>query len=246
MRKRTWKLLLSSHWSFVAAALVATAITTASPTRAQAQADASVASPSDAPLPSCLDQSIRDELGDSLRPRGVQKRRFLKNKHVEVIAHGGILGADLLSTSYLAGGSLTFYLTEDLGIELLFDVTQVALDLDKPLAEFFGEARFEPTTGYLGLANLVWSPIHAKLKIGDSIVHSDILFTAGAGRLFHDSVQGVTFDAGIALEMYVTGWLTVRFDVRDIIAVQEAVAETRLTNNIAATAGVAFWIPTGL
>lgn len=209
-------------------------------------AHAQVAKPSDEPLPSCLDQSIKDELGATLRPKGVQKRTFLKNKRIELVAHGGVFAADLLSSSYAYGGALAFFLTEDLGLELSFDLTPVALDLDKPLANFFGDERFEPGMGYLGLANLLWSPVHAKLKMGESIVHSDIMVTAGAGRLFHDSVQGVTFDAGLILEMLVSKWVTVRFDVRDIIAVQEAVAETRLTNNIVATLGLGLWIPTGL
>jgi outer membrane beta-barrel protein len=202
--------------------------------------------PSDAPLPSCLDQSITDELGDTLRPRGVQKRTFLKNKRIELLARGGIFAADLLSSSYVYGGSLAFFMTEDLGVQVSFDALRVALDLDAPVARFFGHERFEPGMGYLGLVNLLWSPVHAKLKIGGSIVHSDILVTAGAGRLFHDSVQGVTFDAGMMLEMLVSKRVTIRFEIRDVIAVQEAVAETRLTNNIIATAGIGLWLPTGL
>lgn len=202
--------------------------------------------PSEAPLPSCLDQSIADELGDRIRPRGVQRREFLKNRKLEVVARGGLLAADLLSSSYTYGGALAFFFTEDLGVELSFDASPVALDLDEPVAGFFGDDRFEPGMGYLALASLLWSPIHAKLKIGNDILHSDILLVAGAGRLFHDSVQGVTFDAGIIVELYSSRWLTFRFDVRDVVAVQEAVAETRLTNNIIATMGLALWIPTGL
>lgn len=202
--------------------------------------------PSEAPLPSCLDQSITDELGESVRPRGVQKRVFLKNKRIELVAHGGLFAADLLSSSYSAGGALAFFLTEDLGFELRVDVTPIALDLDSPLAEFFGDERFEPGLGYLALGGLLWSPVHAKLKVGDSIVHSDIMFTAGMGKLFHESVQGVTMDVGLIVELLTGTWMSVRFDIRDVIAVQEAVAETRLTNNIVATLGLALWIPTGL
>ena len=237
------KLPRGSHRGFVVAALTAAVlIVAAMPSPALGQSN----KPSDAPLPSCLDQSIRNELGDTLRPRGVQKRDFFKNKRIEITARAGVFAADLLSSSYMAGGAVTMFLTEDLGVELSFDASPMGLDLDKPLAEFFGDERFAPATGYLALANLVWSPVHAKLKMGDSIVHADVLFISGAGRLFHDSVQGVTFDVGLALELYLSKWVTLRFDVRDVIAIQEAVAETRLTNNIAATAGVAFWIPTGL
>jgi outer membrane beta-barrel protein len=200
--------------------------------------------PSETEVPSCLDQSITDELGQTLRPRGVQKRVFEKDARFELVAHGGVFAADLFSTSYLYGGAVAYWFTEDVGLEARFDVTPIALDIDAPVAEFFQDDRFEtPGTGYLALASLLWAPIHAKLKIGDGIVHSDIELALGAGRLFHDTVQGVTFDAGMILDLYTTNAITLRLDVRDVIAVQEAVAETRLTNNIVATLGLAFWIP---
>lgn len=202
--------------------------------------------PSETPIPNCLDQSITDELGQSLRPRGVQARDFLKKGQLQLVGRGGLLAADLLSSSYLAGGALGFYITEDLGIEASFDISPLALDLDEPLAEFFGDDRFEPSMGYLALTGLLWSPVHAKLKMGDSIVHADIVLNAGGGKLFHNSVQGLAGQVGAALEIYATQWVTFRFDIRDLLLVQEAVAETRITNNIMATFGVAVWIPTGL
>lgn len=204
------------------------------------------ARPSEAPLPSCLDASIKDELGRELKPRGVQKRDFLKNKKLQLTARGGLYAGDLTSSSWVGGGALSFWFTEDLGLELGFAVTPIALDLDSPLAEFFGDDRFESGLGYLPLANLMWSPVHTKMKIGDGIVHGDLVFFAGGGRLLHDSVQGVTFDAGAALELFTTGIVTVRFEARDVMAVQEAVAETRFTNNLMATAGLSLWLPTGL
>lgn len=195
-------------------------------------------------MPSCLDESIRDELGAQIRPRGVQKRPFLKKGQFALVAHGGLLAADQMSSNYIYGGSLAFFFTEDLALEARFDVTRVVLDVDAPVAEFFGDDRFEGGRAFLALANLVWSPIHAKMKIGDGVVPADFMFTAGAGRLFHDSVQGVTFDAGAIMDFYLTQWVTLRIDIRDVIAIQEAVAETRLTNNIAITGGIALWLPT--
>jgi outer membrane beta-barrel protein len=209
--------------------------------RAQAQPK-----PSDAPLPSCLDSTIKDELGREMKPRGVQKRDFLKNKKLQITARGGLYAGDMTSSSWIGGGSLTFWFTEDLGLDLGFHVTPIALDLDTPLADFFGDDRFEKGLGYLPLANLQWSPIHTKMKIGDGITHGDIMIFAGGGRLFHDSVQGVTFDAGLALELFTSGHFTVRFEGRDVMAVQEAVAETRFTNNLMATLGLSIWVPTWL
>jgi outer membrane beta-barrel protein len=209
-----------------------------------AQAQPAPAKPSDAPLPSCLDASIKDELGRELKPRGVQKRDFLKNKKVQITGRGGLYAGDLTSSSWVGGGALTFWFTEDLGLALDFSVTPIALDLDKPLAGFFGDDRFEPGLGYLPLVNLTWSPIHTKMKTGGGIVHGDIMVFAGGGRLIHDSVQGATFDAGVALELFTTGVLTVRFEGRNVMAVQEAVAETRFTNNLVATFGLSLWVPT--
>jgi outer membrane beta-barrel protein len=202
--------------------------------------------PSEAPLPSCMDQSIAGELGDQLRPRGVQKKNFLKQGQFQLTARGGMFAGDLMSSSYAYGGALAFWVTEDLGFEGSFDVTNVNLDLDKPVAEFFGDDRFDGGIAFLAMGGLLWSPIHAKLKMAGSIVHSDLVLAVGAGRLFHDSTQGVSYNAGLALEMFTTQWITFRFELRDVIAVQEAVAETRITNNFMATAGLSLWIPTPL
>ena len=198
------------------------------------------------PPPSCLDRGISDELGASLRVRGVQKKTFLKKYRFEVIAHGGLFASDLMSTSYSWGGGVAWFLTEDLGFESTFDVTPVALDLDAPIAEFFGDPRFEGGTGYLLQAGVLWSPIHFKMKTADGgIVHGDALFALSGGRLFHETAQGLATSGGLSIELYPSRWLSFRFDLRDVMLIQEAVAETRLTHNLTAIAGIGLWIPFG-
>jgi outer membrane beta-barrel protein len=199
-----------------------------------------------APPPSCLDQSITDELGDSLRPRGVQKLPFLKEHRFELVARGGMFASDLLSTSYSYGGALVWYLAEDFGFELTFDVSPIAVDLDEPLTDFFGDPHFVGSTGYLSTANMMWAPFHFKSKTsGGSLVHGDAAVVFGAGKLFHDTAQGAAVDGGLVVELYAASWLSYRFDLRDVVLVQEAVGETRLTNNIQATVGLGIWIPFG-
>jgi len=216
------------------------------PGRSFAERRAELPVPSDEPVPSCLDDSIVDELGQRLRPRGVQKRDFLKQGELQITASGGMLAGDLMSSAYLAGGGLVLWITEDFGVGATAEITRVDLDIDRPLTEFFGDDRFENGRALLGLAGLSWSPIHGKVKIGDSIVHSDIVFSAGAGRLFHDSVQGIAFDGGVSFELLTSSWVTLQFGLRDLLMVQEAVAETQMTHNILATAGLSLWLPTGL
>lgn len=215
--------------------------------RALAQETPRPTRPSDTPPPpSCLDQSIVNELGQTLRPRGVQKKTFLKKHRFELVPRGGLYASDLLSSSYVLGGALAWYATEDLGAEVTFDVTPVAVDLDQPLADFFGDPRFTAGTGYLATASLLWSPIHFKVKTnGGSILHGDATFALGGGKLFHDTAQGIAFTGGLVVELYLLGWLSLRFDLRDVVLVQEAVAETRLTNNVTATMGLGLWVPFG-
>ncbi len=203
---------------------------------------AAPAKPSDAPLPSCLDQTLAGELGSTLKPRGVQKRNFRKKGNVVLVIHGGLYGGDLTSSSWFAGASLGYFFTEDFGIQAEFDLTPMQLDLDAPINQFFGDSRFVPAMAYVALGNFMWSPIHAKLKLGGGIVHADIMLFAGGGRMFHDAVQGLSFDAGTALDLFVTNWVTIRFDVRDLTAVEDIAGESRFTNNLIATAGLAFWI----
>lgn len=202
--------------------------------------------PSDAPLPSCLDQTIAGQLGEQLKPRGVQKRVFAKRRKINLVMQGGLHAGDLTSSSWIAGGSLGFFFTEDFGIAAEFDVTPLELDLDSPINKFFGDDRFEPGLAYVALAKVMWSPIHAKLKLGGGIVHADFLVFAGGGRMIHEAVQGIAYDAGAALDMFVTRAMTIRFTIQDLMAVQEIAAETHFTNNILATAGIALWIPSGL
>ena len=222
-----------------ACALVATGMPGA------ARAQPAPAKPSDAPLPSCLDQSLKDEIGAELKPRGVQKRNFIKAHKLVLVAHGGLFGGDMTSSSWIAGGSLGYFLTEDFGIQAQLDVTPLTLDLDAPLNKFFNDNRFKAGMAYVALGNALWSPIHAKLKLGGGIVHSDIMFFAGGGRMIHDAVQGLTFDAGAAIDLFVTTVLTVRLDARDLMAIEEIAGETRFTHNLVGTAGLALWIPTG-
>jgi len=201
------------------------------------------AKPSDAPLPSCLDQTIAGELGETLKPRGVQKKNFLKRHKINLVAHGGLYAGDLTSSAWIAGGTLGYFITEDFGLAAEFDLTPLTLDLDKPLNQFFGDNRFKAGMAYVALGNAMWAPIHAKLKLGGGIVHTDIMLFGGGGRMIHDAVQGLSFDAGAAIDFFVSGFATIRLDTRDLMAIEEIAGDTRFTHNIIATAGLSLWIP---
>lgn len=232
-----------------AAALACAAVTTLASRPVTAQPDsvavARMPLPSETPLPGCFERPIKDELTASAAQRGVQQRDFLKRRKVAVAMRGGLFNGDLASSHWLAGGELAFWLTEDFALSVGVDYTRISVDLDRPLATFFGDDRFEAGPGYVALGNAVWSPIHAKLRLGDHLSHADVLFYAGTGKLLHDSVQGMALDGGMAIEALLSRWVTLRLDIRELGAIQEVAGETRFTNNIITTAGLTFWIPTG-
>jgi outer membrane beta-barrel protein len=190
----------------------------------------------------CLDPDT--ELGAAGRRKGVQKRDFLKRLRLEVSAWGGFFASDLLSTSYDYGGAVAFYPGEDFGFEASLVVTPFSLAVEKPLTSFFNGQTFPKSMAYVVVGDLLWSPIHLKVRVSDhAIAHGDVFFALGAGNTFNQSVQGLTFDAGIGLKLYANRFLAVRFDLRDYLMIQEAIAVERVTNNIVGLFGLSLFIP---
>lgn len=190
----------------------------------------------------CLDPDA--ELGAAGRRKGVQKRDFLKRLRLEASAWGGFFASDLLSTSYDYGGALAFYPGEDFGFEASLLVTPFDLAVERPLTQFFAGQTFKKSLAFVVVGDLLWSPIHLKLRVSEkSIAHGDLFFAIGAGDTLNQTVQGVTFDAGIGLKLYAGRFFAVRFDLRDYLMIQEAVAVERVTNNIVGLLGVSLFIP---
>jgi outer membrane beta-barrel protein len=184
---------------------------------------------------------------DDVKRLGVQEKTFLRKHRVELVPQGGLYASDLLSSTYAVGGTVDFYLSEDLALESSLYLTPVALAIDSSLSKFLGVPPvFKEGKGLLLLGGLLWSPIHFKVKTaGGGIRHGDIELGMGAGKLFNETEQGLAFSGGLAIEFYLTRWLSFRLDLRDVMMIQEAVDDTRLTNNITALAGIGIWIPFG-
>jgi outer membrane beta-barrel protein len=210
----------------------------------QAPAEKSAETPPPQPSgqPSCLDETIADELGQGYRRKGVQKRDFLKKGRFELAAIGGFYASDVLSSTYAYGGALAFYPSEDFGLEVIVTRSPVEFRLEQPFNQFDKEQHFTPQTALQIVGSLLWSPMHAKFKFTDqTIIHGDLFFVAGAGRTDADSVQGLTWEAGAGLKLYVAKYVSLRLDVRDFILAQEVLGRGRVANNITTLLGVSVW-----
>jgi outer membrane beta-barrel protein len=178
------------------------------------------------------------------RRKGVQRRDFLKRHRFEVSGMGGFYASDTLSSTYSYGGALAFFPSEDFGLELLVTRSPVKFRLEEPFSAFDREQHFPPGVAWQGIVSMLWSPIHAKLRFSDeNIVHSDIFIVAGAGKTFHDSVQGLTWEVGGGIKLYLSRFVTMRIDVRDFLLPQEVLGRGRITNNLTVLAGVSLWLP---
>jgi outer membrane beta-barrel protein len=173
----------------------------------------------------------------------VQRRDFLKRHKFEVAGLGGFYASDALSSTYSYGGAVAFYPSEDFGLEVLVTRSLVRFRLEEPFNAFDNQLRFQPGVAWQGILSLLWSPIHAKFKFSEStIIHGDIFAVAGAGRTFHDSVLGLTWEAGAGLKLYFSRFVSFRLDIRDFLLPQEVLGRGRTTNNVTILAGFSLWL----
>ena len=190
----------------------------------------------------CLDPN--SPLGEEGARKGVQRRPFLKRLRVELSAWGGFFAADLTSTSYVYGGAVAFWPSEDFGVEASLLVTPVTLAVEQPLTKYFAGRVFNDSTAFSVVGDFLWAPIHYKMRVSErGIAHGDMYLALGAGSTFNSTVQGVTFDAGVGMKVYIHHWVAFRFDLRDYLWVQEAVAVQRVTNNIVGLVGFSVFLP---
>jgi outer membrane beta-barrel protein len=189
----------------------------------------------------CLDEAPLGEYGAR---KGIQKRDFLKRLRLETTIWGGFFAADLVSTSYAYGGALSFYPVEDWGFEASLMVTHFKLGVEQPLTQFFTGQVFEEALAFTVMGNVLWSPIHLKMRATErAIIHGDVFFVLGAGDTINGTVQGLTFDVGIGLKLYPNKWVAIRLDLRDYLMLQEAIAVQRVTNNLVGTLGISLFLP---
>jgi outer membrane beta-barrel protein len=177
------------------------------------------------------------------RRKGVQRRDFLKKHRFELSALGGFYASDALSSTYSYGGAVAFYPSEDFGAEVLVTRTPMQFRLEEPFTAFDQQTHFTPSIAWQGIASLLWSPIHAKLKFSDTtIIHGDFFGVVGGGRTNDPSVLGLTWEAGVGAKLYFNRFFAFRLDLRDFLLPQEVLGRGRITNNVTILAGLSLWL----
>lgn len=176
--------------------------------------------------------------------RGVQRRDFLKRLRAELSIVGGHYAADALSSTYAYGAAVAAFVSEDFGIEAMLLRNPVQFRLEQPFNAFYREQHFQAGSAWNWLGAMLWSPIHAKLRFSERhITHADLLLIAGAGQTVSETAQGLTYQVGAGLKLYLARYFSIRFDVRDLLVPQEVLGRGRSTHNVVTLLGLAGWLP---
>lgn len=190
--------------------------------------------------------AVKKAADDELdRIRVIQRRPFLQAHRVEVSPFLGTNINDALVSSFIAGGTANYYITEylavgahgaySLGTETdLFDTVLENYELYPQVSK----------PKYLAELQFQYDPIYGKFTLFNTwIVPWDIYALLAAGYTRTDLGGHITLGAGLGQRFYMNRWFTMNLELRDHIYNEDYPAGSELVNNLVFTAGVGFFLP---
>ena len=198
----------------------------------------------------CVDEALKQQLVGERAYRGVVPRKFQKALRHELSAMGGWYAGDISDGAPIYGGAYTFHFTEDLGLEAgymrsreHFALLNAIIDRQQGLV---GLVRAEDNPVQFFTGNVVWSLAYGKVRwMGGAIGRYDFYLALGGGATVEPGDLGLTGSGGFGMKFYLTQWLALRLDVRDLVHEQKRVAlgVEKIVNDITATGGFSVFIP---
>jgi outer membrane beta-barrel protein len=198
----------------------------------------------------CVDEALKEQLIGERAYRGVVPRLIKKALRHEVSAMGGWFAGDLSDGAPAYGGAYTFHFTEDLGLEASYLRTREHFTLlDAIISRQQGlvgltKGQNEPVQFFMG--NLIWSLAYGKVRwMGGGISRYDFYLALGGGATVEPDDKGLTGSGGFGMKFYLTEWLALRWDVRDLVHQQKRVqlGVEKVVNDVTATGGLSVFIP---
>lgn len=197
----------------------------------------------------CVDEALKQQLVGRRAYRGVVPRLFRKALRHELSPMGGWYAGDLSDGAPMYGGAYTFHFSEELGLEASYFRTKRSFEFldsisqsNPSLVDFVREEE-APVNLFMG--HLVWSLAYGKVRwMGGGISRFDFYVSLGAGATDTPGSVGVTGSGGFGLKFFLTEWMALRLDVRDLVHAQRApLGEDKVVNDIAALGGLSLFIP---
>jgi outer membrane beta-barrel protein len=196
----------------------------------------------------CVDEKEKKALIEAKRGRRMDQRDFTKAARHELTLQGGYYVSDLLDGTFIVGAAYTYHLTEDVGIEASFGYSQVRSSVAKRLEQDRGVTILpKEDRVYLVFTDLVWSPLHGKMRVfADTIVHFDLHAAVGVGVIDNSTSYGAAGQFGLGGKILLGKSWGLRLDLRDHLYRQQILQSNQYVNDIALTIGVSVFLPRSL
>ncbi|HUS28455.1 MAG TPA: outer membrane beta-barrel domain-containing protein [Kofleriaceae bacterium] len=192
----------------------------------------------------CIDQEIADRLAIKRKRRGAIDRLFVKQGRHEITAGGGYYASDLLSGTYLVGGSYTYHMTDETAVEFAGWWTHANADIIRALEDQRGVVLTDTYARMIFAESLlVWSPVYGKLRLGGSIVHFDLHADLGVGVIDSKTSRGAAGVVGFGIKLFLGQAVAIRVDARNRTFRQDLLDERFLVNDSAITAALSVFLP---
>ena len=196
----------------------------------------------------CVDDAEKERILSAKRGRRGDERDFTKSGRHELTLQGGYYVSDLLEGTFIVGAAYTYHLTEDIGVEASFGYSQVRstvaakLEQDRAVTILPKEDRV-----YLAFTDLIWSPIHGKMRVfADSIVHFDLHGAIGVGVIDNATSFGAAGQFGLGTKVLLGKSWAIRLDLRDQLYRQQDPAGEPVRAGFSAHPWGERFLPTGL
>jgi len=192
----------------------------------------------------CIDQEIADRLAIKRKRRGAVDRLFVKQGRHELSVGGGYYASDLLSGTYIVGGSYAYHMTDETAVEFAGWWTHANADIIRALEDKRGTVLTDTYAREIFAESvLVWSPVYGKLRLGGSIVHFDLYTDVGVGVVDSSTSRGAAGVLGFGLRLFMGQAVAFRIDARNRTFRQELLDERFLVNDSALTASLSVFLP---
>ena len=186
------------------------------------------------------------------RIKSIQRKPFLKKSRWELTPLVCISLNDAFYQKMGGGASFAYHMADSLGFELQ---AMYVGTIQTDMVGYFQQANSAlPRVSqmrYYVMGNFLWSPLYGKLSLfTDEIVHFDAYLVGGFGMVSTETGKKLATNIGIGLRYFVTSWLVIKVEVRDLIYNETLKLDVQRTefsdiqNHVMLGAGVSFFLPT--
>lgn len=211
-----------------------------------------------------VDKDSAGPLRDRVRP--VSGHLFLMNQRLEVSPGLGLSLRDAFWQKVGFGAVVTYHLTEELGVSARFSynlsLVSGAAQICDPVSGVCAAPTFRELTtfngqtanvafGYMTLLSgldLQWAPLYGKLALfSEKILNFNMYAAVGPSFLLYgpNNVFAVGGNIGIGFRFFLSEWLTVRLEVRDVLYHEDGAYDRKsFRNQLMTEFGISMFFPT--